>query len=129
MGRLTKKAHRQPPVDTMAAPSDGPVAAANAPTPPHNATIWVRRPGGYAPISSAPEAGTKNAAPAPCKTRLAPNAGTFGAMPHRNEPTTNTASPRLNVRRLPLRSPVRPPVTSSAPKTIEYAVIPHASDA
>src|SRR5439155_12423420 len=120
---------RQPPADTISAPNEGPVATANAPTPPHNATIWVRRAGGYAPISSATDAGTRNAAPAPCSTRLATSAGTFGAMPHKNEPATNTPRPNVNVRRRPIRSPVRPPVTSSAPNTIEYAVITHASAA
>ena len=35
----------------------------------------------------------------------------------------------MNVRRRPMRSPVRPPVTSSAPNTMEYAVMTHASDA
>ena len=34
------------PADTMAAPSDGPVATARAPMPPHWATICMRRSGG-----------------------------------------------------------------------------------
>ncbi len=46
IGMLTKNAHRQPPADTIAAPSDGPVATASAPMPPHWATICMRRSGG-----------------------------------------------------------------------------------
>src|SRR4051812_41668782 len=80
-------------------------------------------------MSSATDAGTRNAAPTPWSTRLATSAATFGATPHRKEPARNTATPDMNVRRRPRRSPVRPPTTSSEPNTIEYAVITHASDA
>ena len=37
--------------------------------------------------------------------------------------------PPWNTRLRPSRSPVRPPTTSSAPNTIEYAVMIHDSDA
>src|SRR4051794_1466784 len=129
IGRLTKNAQRQPPADTMAAPSDGPVATASAPTPPHNATICVRRSGGYALMSRATDAGTKKAAPAPCTMRLTTSKTTFGAMPHRNEPHRNTARPAVNIPRRPTRAPVRPPGTRSAPNTIEEPGITHAHDA
>ena len=50
-------------------------------------------------------------------------------MPHNNEPNRNTTVPAWNTRLRPSRSPVRPPTTSSAPKTMEYAVMIHDSDA
>ena len=63
MGRLTKNAHRQPPAAMRAAPSDGPVATASAPTPPHSATTWDRRSPGKAPSSRPSEDGSMAAAP------------------------------------------------------------------
>ncbi len=41
MGRLTKKAARQPNPVISTAPNDGPVATASAPIPPHMATTWA----------------------------------------------------------------------------------------
>jgi hypothetical protein len=70
-------------------------------------------------MSSAIDAGTKNAAPTPCATRLATSIGTLGAMPQSNDPARKTPVPVMKVRRRPSRSPVRPPVTRSAPNTIE----------
>ena len=69
--------------------------------------------------SSATDAGTRNAAPTPCRQRAPTRVATLGAIPHRNEPSRNTTTPPRKTRLRPSRSPVRPPTTSSAPNTME----------
>ena len=117
-GRLTKNAQRHPPAEMRTAPSDGPVATARAPTPPHSATICERRSAGKAPSSNPTEDGTMAAAPLPCTTRPAISQATEGAKAQRAEPTVNTASPPKKIRRRPSLSAVRPAVTRSDANTM-----------
>ena len=57
-----------------------------------------------------------NAAPAPCTARAAINHSTEGANAQAAEPNTKIASPAVNPRRRPKRSPNAAPVISSTAK-------------
>ena len=111
------------------APNEGPVATANAPTPPQRATTWERRSVGKAPSNRARDAGNMAAAPAPWIKRPAMRSAADGANPQRADPRLKTAKPEKNKRRLPSRSAVRPAVTRREPNTMLYPVMTHANAA
>jgi hypothetical protein len=60
--------------------------------------------------------GVNSAPPAPCTARAATSAPIVGASAAAAEPAVKTATPIVNIRRRPNRSPSAPPVSSSTAK-------------
>ena len=106
----------------MSEPSDGPIAAASAPTAPQRATALARRAGGKAWSTSASEEGKSSAAPRACSARAAINMPAEGATPQSVEAALKSARPSRKMRLRPTRSAMRPAGTSSAPNTMVYAL-------
>jgi len=78
--------------------------------------------------SSASEVGISTAAPAACTTREATSQPIPGDTAHSTEPTVKTVSPSRKPALWPPRSASLPATTSSAAKTIAYALSTHDSD-
>ena len=78
-----------------------------------------------AAITSANDAGTRIAAPAPCTMREAMSRQTDGENPHAIEAAVNTAEPIRNTLRWPSRSASLPAGTNRAAKAMVYAFNTH----
>ena len=101
-----------------------------APTPPsaaHAPMTAERRSGGKLGRTSPSDVGVIAAAPAAWTTRAATSSSADGASAHNADPRVKTASPARNTRSRPTRSPSLPSGTSSAAKTIAYALRIHDS--
>src|SRR4051812_31674493 len=106
----------------MSDPSEGPIAAASAPTAPQRATALARRATGKACSTTASEEGSRSAAPTACSARAAISAPAEGARPQSAEAALKSARPTRKVRFRPTRSAMRPAGTRRAPNTIVYAL-------
>jgi hypothetical protein len=65
------------------------------------------------------------AAPRPWNAREVTSIAVDVDKPQRSDVTENNASPIMNIRRRPRRSPARPPRSRKPPKVIAYAVRTH----
>jgi hypothetical protein len=74
---------------------------------------------------SASAVGAAIAAPTPCMPRVMMSHTSDCAKPPSSDEMAKTVTPIMNMRRLPYRSPVRPPNNSSPPKVNEYPVMSH----
>jgi hypothetical protein len=125
MMRFTKKTQRQLVASTSTPPSDGPAAAAIAPVAPQRAVAVARCSSGNSGSRSASDVGTRIAAPAACTTRAPTRTSTEGASPQTADAARKVRTPTKNIRRRPSRSDSRPAGTSSAAKTMLYALRIH----
>ena len=128
IGRLTRNTSRQLPAATRRPPSDGPSPAAAAPTADSRATPCERCSAGNALRTSASEEGTRNAAPRAWTTRKAISSSADGATAHNTDAAVNNSSPKMNARRRPMRSAIRPAATRNAANTMLYAFRTQDSD-
>jgi hypothetical protein len=117
-GRLTRKAHRQPPSSTRAPPIGGPRPAATAAVAPHRPMACARRSVGNASTTIASEAGTSNAAPSAWSTRPATRSSRLGAAAHQRDARVKSAMPPAYARLRPIRSVSRPHTTRNAANTM-----------
>src|SRR4051794_24113460 len=112
---------------TSRPPSGGPMAAPTPPSAAHAPMTAERRSTGKRGRTSPSDVGVSAAAPAAWTTRAATSSSADGASAHSAEPRVKTASPARNTRSRPTRSPSLPNGTSSAAKTIAYALRIHDS--
>ena len=127
-GTLTRNTQRQS-ASTSSPPITGPRPAAMPPIAAQLRMACGRRSGAVLTSSSASEVGIRAAAPAACRARAATSQPTPGATAHSTEATVKAARPRRKPRRCPYRSASRPATTSSAAKTIAYALSTQDSEA
>src|SRR5215472_5868075 len=120
-GRLIQNTQRQL-IWTRLPPITGPSAAPSAPRADQVPRACGLNRGDTAASSSDNDAGTMRPAPIAWTTRAAISAATPGARPHSSEPRLNAARPAMKTRRRPIRSAHRPAGTSTAAKTIVYAL-------
>ena len=114
-GMLARKIQRHPNHAARRLPSVGPRAMATPEITPMTPNARDRCPApGNALATSASAPVTRNAAPAPCRTRAAKSVSPFVAMPHPIEASRNTALPPNMLRRRPKRS-ASAPAARSAP--------------
>ena len=73
--------------------------------------------------------GATRAALAPCANRAATSTPVPGASPAASDVSPNRISPLTSSRRCPVRSPIRPPSSSSAPNGSAYPVTIHCRSA
>ena len=118
IGMLTRNTSRQSSTLTSRPPSEGPRPAEPAATADSSATPCERRSGGKACSTRASEEGTSSAAPSACRTRKATRVSTEGATAHSSDAAVNSSSPRMNIRRRPRRSAIRPEATRNAANTM-----------
>ena len=83
--------------------------------------------GAYAALSSVIPSGMTSAAPVPWTARAAISRPTFGASAHAADAPEKIASPAVNIRRRPNRSPSAAPVMSRTAKVSVYAFTVHSS--
>jgi len=107
---------RQPTLPARAPPASGPSAAPRPPIPPQAPSTAPRRSGGVTADSIVRVSGVKIAPPTPCTARAATSAPIVGASAAAAEPAVKTATPVVNIRRRPNRSPSAAPVSSSTAK-------------
>ena len=107
---------RQPTLPARTPPASGPSAAPRPPIPPQAPSTVPRRPGGVTAASIVRVSGVKIAPPTPCTARAATSAPIVGANAAAADPAVKTATPIVNIRRRPNRSPSAPPVSSSTAK-------------
>ncbi len=118
IGRLTRKASRQPPASTRMPPRLGPRPAASAATALQSATPWARSRSECASSTSASDAGTTIAAPIACRMRAATRVPTDGAAAHSTDASVKMTMPHSNSRLRPSRSAIRPAATMKAANTM-----------
>ncbi len=116
MGTLSQKiqCHEMPP--TTAPPTTGPRATPSPLMPDQMPSATPRRPAGNASDRRVSVNGVTSAPPAPWRARAPINAPMLGASAAAAEPSVKMANPKLNMRRLPNRSPSAAPVRSSTAK-------------
>ena len=113
-GRLMVNTHRQSNV-VNSPPSGWPTSPATAPPTAHTPRALARRAGsGNASRTSAIDAGSMIAAPAPWAQRAAISAAEVGANAQAADVTPNTAMPRAIAFLAPIRSDRLPANSSSA---------------
>jgi len=127
IGTFTRNTQRQSTRSTMTPPSDGPLAAATAPTAPHTPTAVARIVGGNSARTSASEAGSISEAPIAWTARAAISTPSVGAAPQMAEAAQKTSRPAKKIRRRPTRSATRPDESSSEANTMLYAFSTHES--
>jgi hypothetical protein len=115
-GTFSQKMARQPALPVRAPPTSGPRAAPSPPIPPHAPSTAPRRSGGVTAESIVRVSGTKSAPPAPCNPRAATSMPIVGASAAAADPAVKTATPIVNIRRRPNRSPNALPVSSNTAK-------------
>ena len=125
IGTFTQKIHCQDAPSTIAPPTSGPTATASPPTAPQAPSTRPRRSGGTAADSKVRVSGISIAAPTPCTARAATSQPIPGASAAAADPAVNTASPTVNSRRRPNRSPSVAPVSSSTANVSVYAFTVH----
>src|SRR5213083_2251455 len=107
---------------TRLPPITGPSAAPSAPNADQVPRACGLARGGTAASTRDNDAGTIRPAPAAWMILAAISAATPGATPHSTEPRTKAARPPISTRQRPTRSAHRPAGTSTAAKTIVYAL-------
>ena len=112
---------------TTAPPTSGPNAIARPPIPPQAPRASPRRSGATAALSNVRVSGITIAPPSPCAARAAFSASTDGASAAPTDPRVKTASPIVNMRRRPNRSPSAAPVSRKTAKVSVYAFTVHSS--
>ena len=126
IGRLTRNTSRQPPRSTISPPSTGPSAEASAATPAitpdHLHPLLGRMRRHHEQLRGEHE---HRAAGRLQHARADEQRHATGAVAHSSEPAVNAARPARNSRRPPTTSASRPAGTSSAAKTIAYALRIH----
>ena len=80
---------------------------------------------GTAFVTTARLSGNENPAATPCTIRMAIKDSAFGARPPASDDSPNATVPMTNHRRLPRRSPTRPPMISVAPLASMYPLMTH----
>ena len=115
-GTLIQKIQCQEIPPTIAPPTTGPTATAEPVTAPQIPIALPRWPAGEAADTSARLSGVISAAPAPWIARAAISAPEDGARAHAADAEVNSASPTVNIRRRPRRSPSTAPSRISTPK-------------
>jgi hypothetical protein len=113
IGRFSQKIHCQASPSAIAPPMNGPLSVANPVSPRYSPIALPRRAGGNTALISVSDSGSTIAAPTPCTARAVISAPMLGASAHATEPSVNTASPTVNTRRRPNRSPRAAPVSNS----------------
>jgi len=108
-GRLSRKTQRHPAACTIQPPSSGPAAPATPPRPDQAPTARGRSSAANVPWMIASEPGVSSAPPTPCNVRAAISTPMSGASPHSADASANQATPVMNTRRRPSRSPSAPP--------------------
>ena len=78
---------------------------------PNQASARLRSGAGNVAVISASTCGTMAAPVSPCSSRAPTSSAGDWARPHSREATAKVATPIMNIRRYPTRSPSRPPVT------------------
>src|SRR5690606_81986 len=124
-GRLMPKAHRHENAAVSQPPSSGPTAAMPPIVEPQTANAMARwRPVKVA-LSSDSVAGRIIAPPSPCTTRDRISSSPFGESAAATLETANSTTPRMSIRRRPMRSARVPKTSSSAAKTRVYDSCTH----
>ena len=111
MGTLTQKIQFHATPSTMAPPTSGPMAMARPPTAPQAPSATPRRSAGTAALSSVNVRGVTMAAPIPCAMRPTSSISTLLEDAAKAEAAAKMATPRMNMRRRPKRSPSAAPVS------------------
>ena len=101
IGRLIRKIHRQPMVETKTAPSAGPITAATAHMLLKKPCSRARCGKGKMSPTSVKTTGWMQPAPTPCRVRKAMSAGMPGLAAHSMEAITKIAIPVSSTRRRP----------------------------
>lgn len=119
-GMLMRNTVRQPrpqrSASTSQPPSTGPATAASPLTPPMSPYMGARSRGENSACTDASSCGTMRAAKSPCARRVTTRTSPDQANAAAAEASVNPATPMRNTRRLPNRSPRRPPVMSATAK-------------
>ncbi len=114
---LTKKIHCQPTYSVNTPPSSTPMAAPEPAMPPRMPSALLRS-APSAKVTSVIEKtdGERIAPAAPCRSRATMSISDDVESPARSEVTRKSARPAMKTRRLPSRSPMRPPSRRNPPK-------------
>lgn len=104
MGTLTRKTRRQSERSTSSPPTEGPIPAASTAVALQAATACARLRPGFASSTSASDAGTMIAAPAPWNARAAMRVSADGASAQSRDASVNSTMPADNSRLRPSRS-------------------------
>ena len=129
IGTLIQKIHCQESPSTTAPPTRGPTATASPPSAPQMPRATLRRAAGTPAERRVKESGTMSAPPAPWRARAATRTSMLGARAAAADEAVNSASPTMNIRRRPKRSPSAAPVSSSTAKLSVNALTVHSSPA
>ena len=106
---LMAKIHRHEAASTSCPPISGP---RTVPIPPHAVqapTALPRSSGGKVATITARAAGVSRAPNTPCRARATTSSSMVGATAQKTDVTPNPATPTMNIRRSPNRSPSEPP--------------------
>ena len=122
---MSQKIQCQESASVSAPPSTGPSVAANPATAPQAPSATPRRRAGTAALRIVRLSGARTAPPAPWSARAATSAPIEGASAAASDPTVKIATPAMNSRRRPKRSPSAAPVSNSTAKVSVYALTVH----
>ena len=127
-GTLTKKIHCQESSEVSTPPSRRPMAPPPTAMALHTPSARVRsRPSANVVVSTESAAGAMSAPPRPCSARPMTRMLDEPAKPFISEAAEKSVMPIRKIRRLPRRSPARPPRRRKPPKVMAYALTIHCS--
>ncbi len=127
IGTFSQKIHCQAIPSTTAPPTSGPAATARPAIPDQAPSATPRRSAGKAAERSVSVSGVTIAPPMPCTARAAISASIEGASAAAADAAVKMASPMMNMRRRPKRSPSAAPVRRKTAKVSVYAFTVHSS--
>ena len=128
MGTLMKNTQRQPGPSVSRPLAITPIDAEVPATAPKIPRAQFRsRPSEKVTARIESAVGATSAAPNPWSARAPINSSCDWARPARSEAPENNASPVRKIRRLPSRSPSRPPRSRNPPRSRPYAITTHCS--
>ena len=126
-GTLSQKIHCHEMPSTTTPPTRGPIATASPAMPDHAPSAMPRRSAETAALRIVSVSGVTIAPPTPWKARAAMSQSVDGASAASADAPVKIATPIMNIRFRPKRSPSAAPVSRKTAKVSVYALTIHSS--